>query len=82
MSMKEGFRRVNKLGRVIGTTGASMMLCAVALGLIASRLAGSAAWAQGMGVFALLGVYLVVAGIVILTLAWIGEGFAEKDDSA
>ena len=81
MSTKEGLRRINKLGRVLGTTGACLMLFAVVATLLASRLPNvTAGIAMGMSEFLVLGVGLLIAGIVVVTLGWIGDGFASKDE--
>lgn len=81
MSTKEGLRRINKLGRVLGTTGACLMLFAVVATLLASRLPNATAGiAMGMSEFLVLGVGLLIAGIVVVTLGWIGDGFASKDE--
>jgi len=83
MSVKEGLRRVNKLGRVLGTTGACLMLLTVVVGLLAWRLPNATAGVSfALAELFVPGVGLLLAGIVILTVSWIGEGFAEKDDSA
>lgn len=79
MSVKEGLRRVNKLGRVLGTTGACLMLFAVVGALLASRLP-NATPGIAMGEFLVLGVGLLIAGIVVVTVGWIGDGFASKDE--
>ena len=81
MSVKEGLRRVNKLGRVLGTTGACLMLFAVVGALLASRLPNATPGiAMGTGEFLVLGVGLLIAGIVVVTVGWIGDGFASKDE--
>jgi len=77
MSVKEGLRRVNKLGRVLGTTGAVLMLLNFVELLVAAL---SHSGAAILGPLLLLGVYFLLLGILVVTIGWIGEGFAQKDD--
>jgi hypothetical protein len=79
MSVKEGLRRVHKLGRVLGTTGAFLIVVGLAdmiLGLMrVSSVFG------GMVPLAILGLYLMFAGLAIVIAGWIGEGFAAEEGS-
>jgi hypothetical protein len=77
MALKEGVRRINKLGRILGTTGALLMLLNFVEVLAAALWHSSAAI---LGPFLLLGIYFLILGIVVVTIGWIVEGFTQKDE--
>lgn len=81
MSVKEGLRRVNKLGRVLGTIGACLMLFPVVVGLLVWRFPNATAGVSfALAEFFVPGVGFLLAGILVMTLGWIGDGFASKDE--
>lgn len=80
MASKEGFRRVNALGRWIAIGGALLLLLGFLVRLWESRYAIHAGYSSA-GIFMAPGFYLTVIGGLILAVGWIGDGFALGHDS-
>jgi uncharacterized membrane protein HdeD (DUF308 family) len=77
MAVKEGLRRVHKLGRVLGTTGAFLVVVGLA-GFISGLMRVSPMFGS-IAPLVILGLYLMFAGFAIVIVGWVGDGFAAKD---
>lgn len=78
MALKEGFRRIRTVARVLGMTGSFLLVLSLVGMHWRSRSPGIARLTLTVFLIGELGVILPLLGGILATVAWIGEGFADK----
>ena len=77
MAAREGFRRITTLGRTTAVTGSLFLLVGFSIQLWGS---GFNQQSSPAGLFLGPGYFLLVVGVLLLLVGWIGDGFVTKKD--